>query len=421
MINLNTSFMETFEELSKLNEATNFYASKAFWDAARENRLDDISFHSAFDEELSELGLMDIFNAEGILPNSGIWSRIKDAKAANPESWAIKALQKMWALQFKDKVKPESQLRRERSEAAIAEREAKLAAKAEQDRIEQEAKYAAAKEKWDILNERFPAIQELINEVVEEFATEKKAILKPDLEKAVALKKETKAVTRGLVSIYNRSEEANLARLSKDENLIEVSYTFRELDRRFPNPRIFVEISQFFGATHFDAKRQTSFTVATIEDDAVKSGILSLLSDIWEEVYQRQNTLAKVQKEYDAVMAKANTAKAAQAAVDNNKPVDPKFISTILMEFDTGRQEAQRAYDDWSDVHDGSNGAAYSMRAYETQVAVGTYLVHCNWQALIDDREVATWRMTDSINDLMEALTATFRAFNSSLTIKIIK
>jgi multidrug efflux pump subunit AcrA (membrane-fusion protein) len=427
MINLNTSFMETFEELSRLNEATNFYASKAFWDAARENRLDDISFHSAFDEELKEFGLTDIFNAEGLLTNQGVYRNIKAAKDANPDSWALKALQRMWVLQFKDNVRPESQIRQEKAAAEKADREAKLAAQREQERIEREAKYAAAKKDWDILNEKFPAIQELIIKTAEEFAADKKAILKPNLEKAVQLKTEIEAVTKGIVHFYDQSERFTLARFNKKDNLIKIDVTLNELSERYPNPRIFVKVREFFGKTpsfhvwNKTAQDSTSFTVREIDEESIKSELLLILSDIWDVVSQTQDTLAEVQEEYDTIMTKVNTAKAAQSAVKIGKPVDPSFISKVLAEFAKGREAAQDAYDFYSDTTDGSAGAAYAYETSEALIAIGTYLVHCNWRAYIKDKEIATWRMTESVDDLSKALNKVFNAFCDELNIEIIK
>lgn len=73
-------------------------ASKKFWSEAKQNRMDEDSFHTAFDDELKELGLMDMFDANGVLENN--YGRIKKAAEANPESWAIKALGKLWALRY---------------------------------------------------------------------------------------------------------------------------------------------------------------------------------------------------------------------------------------------------------------------------------------------------------------------------------
>lgn len=99
---LATPFLEAFDELDKLSEAANdptkVAASKKFWFEAKQNRMDEDSFHTAFDDELTELGLMDMFDARGVLENN--YGRIKKAADANPESWALKALGKLWALRY---------------------------------------------------------------------------------------------------------------------------------------------------------------------------------------------------------------------------------------------------------------------------------------------------------------------------------
>ena len=96
--NFDTPFMETFEELNKLNEASNYQASKRFWDAAKAGRMDEASFHAAFDDELKDLGLMDLFDANGVLIDNH--PRISKAIDDNPSSYAAKALGKLWGLRY---------------------------------------------------------------------------------------------------------------------------------------------------------------------------------------------------------------------------------------------------------------------------------------------------------------------------------
>ena len=99
---LATPFLEAFEELDKLSEAatdpTKIAASKKFWASAKIGKMEEDAFHTAFDDELTELGLMDMFDANGVLANN--YGRIKKAADTNPESWAIKALGKLWALRY---------------------------------------------------------------------------------------------------------------------------------------------------------------------------------------------------------------------------------------------------------------------------------------------------------------------------------
>lgn len=75
-------------------------ASKKFWSSAKMDKMEEDAFHIAFDDELKELGLMDIFDVNGVLAK-GVYGRIAKAKEAHPDSWAIKALGKLWALRWK--------------------------------------------------------------------------------------------------------------------------------------------------------------------------------------------------------------------------------------------------------------------------------------------------------------------------------
>lgn len=99
---LATPFLEAFEELDKLSEAatdpTKIAASKKFWASAKMGKMEEDAFHTAFDDELTELGLMDMFDANGVLANN--YGRIADAKKAHPESWAAKALGSLWGLRY---------------------------------------------------------------------------------------------------------------------------------------------------------------------------------------------------------------------------------------------------------------------------------------------------------------------------------
>jgi hypothetical protein len=419
--------LEAFEELDKLNEASKIGASRTFWTYAKENKISTYWFHEAFDEELTELKLMDIFNEEGMLKNPGTWRSIKSALETNPDSWAVKALKKLWVLQFKEgATKSIEQKSREAEEERRAKKQAEYEAKKEQDRLAREAEYAAAKEDWDILNKQLPSIQALVNTIAEEFAAEKKAILVSDLEATLKLEAEIKTVTKGLEPLYDTTAGMYLHDLRSKADSIKVSTTLAELDKRFPNPRIFVKVQEFLGETYFRFRNKqvfeyTSFTVDNIEEETVKSELLSLLNNIWEAVNSKRNDLKYRQRQHNEIMTKVNAAKAAQDAVDAGRPVDPSFVSNILAELARGKASAKKAYNFYSDTTDGSAGAAEAMAIHNTLVAIGTYLVNCNWRATVKGTEVAEWRMTDSVDELEDALEAAFDMFSQDLMIEIVK
>ena len=125
-----------------VNEDAKSDASKKFWAAAKTNKIDEESFHAAYDDELRDLDLMDVFTAEGALVNKGVYGRIKAAKEANPDSWAVKALARLWALRYVNNVKFASEVAADMAAADEAQR------RAEQKRQEEEAAILAKEEKF---------------------------------------------------------------------------------------------------------------------------------------------------------------------------------------------------------------------------------------------------------------------------------
>lgn len=123
-----------------VNEDAKSDAGKKFWAAAKTNKIDEESFHAAYDDELRDLGLMDVFTAEGALVNKGVYGKIKAAKEANPDSWAVKALNRLWALRYVENVKFASEVAADKAAADEAQR------RAEQKRQEEEAAKAARAE-----------------------------------------------------------------------------------------------------------------------------------------------------------------------------------------------------------------------------------------------------------------------------------
>jgi hypothetical protein len=108
-INFDSSLLEAFEELDKLQEdTTNKEASKQFWAAAKEGIADDVAFHAAFDTELEELGLKELFLTNGYFKHRNVYEQIKAAKIEYPDSWAVRALNKLWVLVYIDKIEYKS-------------------------------------------------------------------------------------------------------------------------------------------------------------------------------------------------------------------------------------------------------------------------------------------------------------------------
>jgi hypothetical protein len=153
---IKTEFMKLLEDLDRINEATDINASKKFWAAAKNKQIDAESFHAAFDDELTELGLMDLFTDDGTFTDKSVYGKIKDAKILNPDSWAVKALSKLWTLRYVDHIyfndaeKAEEEKRKKEEAEWRAEREknraAQFAKEEEERRLAKEATFKECQE-----------------------------------------------------------------------------------------------------------------------------------------------------------------------------------------------------------------------------------------------------------------------------------
>ncbi len=161
-----TDFLITYEQLSSLNEDAKSDAGKRFWAAAKNNKIDEESFYEAYEEELKQLGLDSIFWPRkredgtiglGKLKHRGVYGEIKKAKETNPNSYAVKACAKLWALQFVEGAEYTFDIR---------EKEAQQRKADELKRLEQERQEQALQEYRDILPDALSAIKP---EIVQEY------------------------------------------------------------------------------------------------------------------------------------------------------------------------------------------------------------------------------------------------------------
>lgn len=424
-----TGFMKLYEELGRLNEDT-YTDSRAFWNGASSKRIYDKSFHRAFDAELQNLGLMDIFAEDGSIADQSSYGKIKAAKEANPDSWAVKALQKFWALQFKDGVKLDSVIQQEKADAERLEKEAIRAAYEEQERIEFEAKTAQAKADYELLEKNLPEIKASIEKQVADMVESKRQLLIADFEKVLELRDEIDANTRNMINRRYDNRASMLEYLKDGKDLYSLKINLSPIDKRFPHATLEVTLDELFKETpsweqYTGGNVKVFDTIVLrakdIEEGTIESRVATWLDKIWEAVNANINRLASAQREYDSIMSKVKAAKEAQAAADADQPVDPKFISDVLAELAEGINIAEREYDFYRDVHDGSSGAAYALAESRTVESVALTLVNCNWRAYTDQKEIASWRMTDSINDLYDAVDDAFNAYKSGLYLEIVK
>lgn len=154
--------LEAFAELDSLQEdTTDKEASKRFWAAAKNKEIDEEAFHTAFDTELTDLGLMSLFDEDGKLKSRNTYEQIKAAKEASPDNWTVKALNKLWVLQYVENIG--YKVDKERWARYEAERKAAAEAKAKQ---QEEERLAMVQEFLDV----FPAaLAKVDHESLEKF------------------------------------------------------------------------------------------------------------------------------------------------------------------------------------------------------------------------------------------------------------
>jgi hypothetical protein len=125
-----------------VNEAVDISASKKFWAAANNKQIDLAAFHAAYDDELTKLGLMDVFTADGTFGKKAekSYGRFIAAAKVNPESWAIKALKKLWGLYYRENTQFSTAT--EANKAADEERQRRAELRRQQEESDRAAKAA---------------------------------------------------------------------------------------------------------------------------------------------------------------------------------------------------------------------------------------------------------------------------------------
>lgn len=122
------TFESAWNELNTINEAWRSKAAKSvsereeaaniFYGTVKNKlAIDFDSFHKAFDADLKNLGLLDLFTDDGKLVNRATYGKLKDL---DKNDRAVRATIKLWAAQFSDRlpsVEEKAELLRQREES----------------------------------------------------------------------------------------------------------------------------------------------------------------------------------------------------------------------------------------------------------------------------------------------------------------
>ena len=403
--------MPNLLEIYDLLEWGEYGASSQFWSEAKAGRLDSTSFWAAYSSELRRLGLLDLFDTNyKELKEKGSYGRIKKAAEEHPDSWAVKALRKMWVLQFKDGVKSDIRIEREEDEQKLTDKKAELAGVEAQ------------------LPEFEKVFREVGNRILGEAADECNKLMRTNND----LINKIKEISRGFVKA-----QSFIAKEIKNTNLFEMNFEYYGPTMSDLTGTIYISFEKVFGESvkyHWSSRIDRTgydfihkridiegMTIDKIREEAEKV-FIGLAAAIKPHVGNISHT-ELIKTTYDKTVKTIEDSKKAQAAVNAGKPIDPDFIAEVLAVLKNGLKKANAEYASWAGwrYDDGDSGAAFANEKYKTIQAAAVYLFNCNWCSYVNNRKIAAWRVTDSKEALEDALSDTFDAVSQDLNIEIIK
>ena len=403
--------MPNLLEIYDLLEWGEYGASSQFWSEAKAGRLDSTSFWNAYSSELRKLGLLDLIDTNyKELKEKGSYGRIKKAAEEHPDSWAVKALLKMWVLQFKNGVKSDIRIEREEDEQKLTDKKAELAGVEAQ------------------LPEFEKVFREVGNRILGEAADECNKLMRTNND----LINKIKEISRGFVKA-----QSFIAKEIKNTNLFEMNFEYYGPTMSDLTGTIYISFEKVFGESvkyHWSSRIDRTgydfihkridiegMTTDKIREEAEK--VFTGLATVIKPQVGNISHTELIKATYDKTVKTIEDSKKAQAAVNAGKPVDPDFIAEVLAVLKNGLKKANAEYASWADwrYDDGDSGAAFANEKYKTIQAAAVYLFNCNWCSYVNNRKIAVWRVTDSKEALEDALSATFDAVSQDLNIEIIK
>ena len=403
--------MPNLLEIYDLLEWGEYSDSSQFWSEAKAGRLDGSSFWAAYSSELRRLGLLDLIDTNyKELKEKSSYGRIKKAAEENPDSWAVKALLKMWVLQFKNGVKSDIRIEREEDEQKLADKKAELA------NVEAQ------------LPEFEKIFREVGNRILGEAAAECNKLMRTNNE----LINKIKEISHDFVKA-----QSFIAKEIKDTNLFEMEFNYYGPTMSDLTGTIYISFEKVFGESvkyHWSSRIDRTgydfihkridiegMTTDKIREEAEK--VFTGLATVIKPQVGNISHTELIKTTYDKTVKTIEDSKKAQAAVNAGKPVDPDFIAEVLAVLKNGLKKANAEYASWAEwkYDDGDSGAAFTNEKHKTIQAAAVYLFNCNWRSYVNDREIAVWRITDSEEALEDALSDTFDAISQDLNIEIIK
>ena len=324
--------MPNLLEIYDLLEWGEYSDSSQFWSEAKAGRLDGTSFWRAYASELRRLGLLDLIDINyKELKEKGSYGRIKKATEEHPDSWAVKALLKMWVLQFKNGVKSDIRIEQEEDEQKLADKKAELA------NVEAQ------------LPEFEKVFREVGNRILGEAAAECNKLMRTNNE----LINKIKEISHGFVRA-----QSFIAKEIKDTNLFEMEFNYYGPTMSDLTGTIYISFETVFGESvkyhwssiidrtgyDFIHKRIDieGMTTDKIREEAEK--VFTGLATVIKPQVGNISHTELIKTTYDKTVKTIEDSKKAQAAVNAGKPVDPDFIAEVLAVLKNGLKKANAEY-----------------------------------------------------------------------------
>ena len=290
----------------------------------------------------------------------------------------MRALLKVWVLQFKNGVKSNIRIEREEGEQKLAAKKAELAGVEAQ------------------LPEFEKAFREVGNRILGEAAAECNKLMRTNNE----LINKIKEISHGFVEA-----KSFIAKEIKDTDLFEMNFGYNGPTAADLTGTIYIRFEKVFGESvdyHWSGRihgagynvLQKRFDIEGMTVDKIKEEAEKAFTDLAAVVKPQVGNISQtesIKAIYDKTVKTVEDGKKAQAAVNAGRPVNPDFIAEILAVLKNGSKKASDEYDSWASwqYDDGDSGAAFAMEKYKTVRAAAAYLFNCNWRSYVNDREIA--------------------------------
>lgn len=247
----------------------------------------------------------------------------------------MKALLKVWVLQFKNGVKSDIHIEKEESEQKLATKKAELAGVEAQ------------------LPEFEKIFREVGNRILGEAAAECNKLMKINNDLITKIKE----ISHGFVEA-----KSFIAKEIKDTDLFEMTFAYDGPTATDLTGKIYISFKEVFGedVRYYWSSRlrgagydilQKSFDIEGMTVDKIRKEAEKTFTDLVAIIKPQVGNISQtelIKATYDKTVKTVEDGKKAQAAVNAGRPVDPDFIAEILAVLKNGLKKAGDEYDSWA-------------------------------------------------------------------------